>query len=618
MAYSTLASGVNWTTGSPTIKFTFAYERQRSGADMKYRFRTHVSKVTSPSYFSNSIIQKTTLNGIVVNTRTIKDSGDSTWNAFNEYFPSSSGWYTVSGKTSGTVKVSFKMYSNGSRNVTYTYTLAVDPAASTITVADFTIDNSLSITPVVVKYDDSFTDNITVNLGTTTIATFNNYTIGDTLVFTNEQLNTIYSLMPSNAMKFKFTIETYSGNTSIGSNAASPTGTLINANPILTTASFTYKDSSTLTSLTGNNQTIVGGYSNLTLTADTGSNAPQPQKGATLTSYIINQSTFNYTTPFTTTINNYSSNNVEIVAEDNRGNSTNINLPINYLAYTPLSVTEATSKREDYVGDTVTFSFSGKMWIGSFGTVNNSIVSAFYTIQKENGTPVQGTTAINITVDSSGNFSFNGVLAGDDNGAFMVDSNYTVTIYLADALNNALGTTFPIILKIYAGFPAIKLNKNKITSLNFDENMTTPSPLPLIAGGTGASTRENALTNILGNSIIPDKNLPSSDYVIEIGTSGIWVYRKWNSGKAECWGQTSFSPSKATTMTYKTLTLPFPFYSVYPFCSTRSMAQINVFNFGCAPYETNNDGAYTSIRIGLYASNTTERHFNVFVLGSWK
>ena len=26
------------------------------------------------------------------------------------------------------------------------------------------------------------------------------------------------------------------------------------------------------------------------------------------------------------------------------------------------------------------------------------------------------------------------------------------------------------------------------------------------------------------------------DYVVEQGTSGIWTYRKWNSGKAECWG----------------------------------------------------------------------------------
>ena len=27
-----------------------------------------------------------------------------------------------------------------------------------------------------------------------------------------------------------------------------------------------------------------------------------------------------------------------------------------------------------------------------------------------------------------------------------------------------------------------------------------------------------------------------TDFVVEQGTSGIWTYRKWNSGIAECWG----------------------------------------------------------------------------------
>lgn len=30
-----------------------------------------------------------------------------------------------------------------------------------------------------------------------------------------------------------------------------------------------------------------------------------------------------------------------------------------------------------------------------------------------------------------------------------------------------------------------------------------------------------------------------ADYVVEQGTDGIWTYRKWNSGIAECWGYTS-------------------------------------------------------------------------------
>ena len=31
--------------------------------------------------------------------------------------------------------------------------------------------------------------------------------------------------------------------------------------------------------------------------------------------------------------------------------------------------------------------------------------------------------------------------------------------------------------------------------------------------------------------------LPVADYVVAQGTSGIWTYRKWNSGIAECWAK---------------------------------------------------------------------------------
>lgn len=40
------------------------------------------------------------------------------------------------------------------------------------------------------------------------------------------------------------------------------------------------------------------------------------------------------------------------------------------------------------------------------------------------------------------------------------------------------------------------------------------------------------------------------DYIVEQGTSGIWAYRKWNSGIAECWGVDS--RSRAMTTQYGT------------------------------------------------------------------
>lgn len=38
-----------------------------------------------------------------------------------------------------------------------------------------------------------------------------------------------------------------------------------------------------------------------------------------------------------------------------------------------------------------------------------------------------------------------------------------------------------------------------------------------------------------------------ADYVVEQGTEGMWRYRKWNSGIAECWGYTSAESIACTT-----------------------------------------------------------------------
>ena len=63
-------------------------------------------------------------------------------------------------------------------------------------------------------------------------------------------------------------------------------------------------------------------------------------------------------------------------------------------------------------------------------------------------------------------------------------------------------------------------------------------------------------------------DLPYGDYVVEQGTSGIWTYRKWNSGIAECWLTTEQSlPCSAPTslmggyFSHVDLETPFTFVS---------------------------------------------------------
>lgn len=49
------------------------------------------------------------------------------------------------------------------------------------------------------------------------------------------------------------------------------------------------------------------------------------------------------------------------------------------------------------------------------------------------------------------------------------------------------------------------------------------------------------ISNGLNNSSGGGGTQPADDYVVEHGTSGIWTYRKWNSGIAECWASKSFT-----------------------------------------------------------------------------
>ena len=101
----------------------------------------------------------------------------------------------------------------------------------------------------------------------------------------------------------------------------------------------------------------------------------------------------------------------------------------------------------------------------------------------------------------------------------------------------------------------VELNISDDTGLSSHIEFNIPSEeidFELREGGKGAafgrhSIRENALEcewDALFNSkvFIKDREIADLyhemvDIVVEQGTSGIWEYRKWYSGKVECWGR---------------------------------------------------------------------------------
>ena len=60
--------------------------------------------------------------------------------------------------------------------------------------------------------------------------------------------------------------------------------------------------------------------------------------------------------------------------------------------------------------------------------------------------------------------------------------------------------------------------------------------------GKGTNTTYN-----VANEITTLRDSVSHDYIVAQGTSGIWFYRKWNSGLAEFWGRKQVSGNGSVT-----------------------------------------------------------------------
>ena len=117
---------------------------------------------------------------------------------------------------------------------------------------------------------------------------------------------------------------------------------------------------------------------------------------------------------------------------------------------------------------------------------------------------------------------------------------------------------------------------------------------------------------------------PMADYVVEQGTSGFWIYRKWASGIAECWGVSdAITQTTSTDWNVMTSNSPTPNY-LYPLTFKNSpvvsvSVHINDANFWLVTYGTGSTTRTPSYQIARGKSATTvtfKLGFHVF--GEWK
>ena len=559
---TSLFSSSKWNT-SPTAYWTIQYEHQRSGANMQYRFYWKVWLGYSDSYYYNGIKLKLFIDG-AQNDITVKaySKNETGWN-----YEGTTEWYTVSNKASGTTAFYAQLYdtNTGATKVTSsTYQLAVIASQATITDADNFNDeqnptiyytnaagNDVTSLQACISFDGS-----AANIGYRDVPkTGTSYTFQ----LTDAERNVLRNGTPANSRKLYFYLRTVVGSNEYFDRVEKEL-TIVNANPTFAASQVTYKDTNSATvAVTGNNQQIVQNKSVLAVTFT----AATAIKGATIASYSVsvNGVAKALTSAGTIEIGAVNANSdlsLVVTAIDSRGNSTPVYKTVTIIPYAEPSVTPYTNyksivcERCDANGTPADEGTFLKLVVqGKWNTLTNEKNTASVKVKATYTGYDSGW--VNVPATASGGGASNNYFKWYDINTkvtgLTLDTTkaYTVTIRCIDSI----GAYKDIPYTIPTSDVCLHLRDGG-NGAAFGEYSQEANVLS-VAKDWAFKARSNAVVGndltVIGKGIIGSLSVGGnnvSDFVVEKGTSGIWTYRKWQSGISECWGSQDATP---TTMT---------------------------------------------------------------------
>lgn len=494
---ATIKSGVTWGSG-PTNYFDFSYDKYRSGATQYYRITVSCRALTGTSYFGYPIYVDITLNGTKILTKhTLKGDFPTQWSEAISYTTEYSGV----NKTSGTTPISIRIYSgNGSvRDSTYKYDLAVDPAPSEIAATDANIGSTSMIS--ITKYNPNYISEVSYHVtGMANYATIFSDSTRTSYAWTVPESMYDY-IKGDREIEVTLRCTTFSGTDIIGITYAFMTATTSEAK-CRPDVAITAKDTRAATvGLTGDNQKIVKGFSTLEATV-----TATVKKMATLSLVTVSNGSTVYSntkSPVVVTFPNAESASVTASAKDSReyvgSNTENLTL-INYS--TPTINPEIT--RENPTSDIVNVRINGIWFNGSFGKVTNTLAAKVRYKAKDQSSFTGNYTTMAITVDGS-NYTATTQFTG-----LPYTSAYDIEFVVSDALHS--GSIEQVVTKvdeIRRGIPIFDWGEN-----DFNFNV----PVTFSAGYSGEGSSSGGGTGY------------------EYGVSGMWKYKKYEDGTAECWG----------------------------------------------------------------------------------
>lgn len=227
-------------------------------------------------------------------------------------------------------------------------------------------------------------------------------------------------------------------------------------------------------------------------------------------------------------------------------NTTDTSGVTDYLTYTPgtyrlkMAVKDSRSKWSDYVlRDPDDSTKPLKLTIYDYSTPKIQNASAFRC--NSSGTAMDSGTYLSISCSGMVGSSIDG-----RNGISavyqwrVVGDEYNAKVSIPDAPIGEFPVTNAFEVKLTVR-DSIGSEATKVISIPLGKTDFHLTPYGAGFGMYHDSNKPNTVQTawdleIKGNMI--------ADFVVEQGTSGIWTYRKWNSGIAECWGQ---SPQNITT-----------------------------------------------------------------------
>ena len=184
-----------------------------------------------------------------------------------------------------------------------------------------------------------------------------------------------------------------------------------------------------------------------------------------------------------------------------------------------------------------------------------------------------------------------------------------------DLLKCNLCDTIKVIFPLYDISAAFKIVRTEWDVL--------PGAYSAMELGNLATTLAEAL-GMVGSSS-SGGGVVGADYIVDQGTSGIWTYRKWRTGVAECWTTQTYTTAKATTewgnVHYSVLTSILTFPSDFFMETPEVLAYIRSENGRFWVTHANdatktNVGTIYNLAPQKYESNSTAK-LSIYAKGTW-